>query len=167
MRTGRQRGFTYLFVLFFVALTAAGLAGLGRSWQNATERERERELEFRGGQIARAIHAYRKASPGIEQSPQSLAELIADRRAPVSRQHLRQLYVDPFTGQADWQLLPDPSDPRRFVGVRSRSSQELLRQRIGFCTEVRRASDCAFRAHDYAGGSLPAQAPTGAASAPV
>ncbi|XHS77025.1 type II secretion system protein [Burkholderiaceae bacterium UC74_6] len=149
MRTGSQSGFTYLLLLFFVALTAAALAALGRSWHDAAERERERELEFRGMQIARAIHAYRLASPGLAQNPRSLADLIHDTRGPTPRHHLREAYVDPFTGRADWQLLPDPADPRRFVGVRSRSDQRLLRRRIGSCKDVRQARDCAFLAADH------------------
>jgi type II secretory pathway pseudopilin PulG len=156
MPIGRsQRGFTYLFVLFFVALTAAAMAALGQSWQNAAQRERERELEFRGGEIARAIQSYRKATPGVEQNPQSMDDLLEDRRALVARHHLRQLYPDPFTGQADWETLPDPADPRRFIGVRSRSSQRMLRERIGACTQVQVAHDCAFRAFDFAGDTPP------------
>ncbi|MBV8501054.1 MAG: type II secretion system protein [Paucibacter sp.] len=162
MRTGdrepaaaryRSRGFTYLFVLFFVAITAAALAALGQSWHAGAQRERECELEFRAGAIARAIQAYRRATPGLEQNPPELAALIEDRRGLVVRHHLRQIYTDPFTGQPDWQLLPDPADPRRFIGVRSRSSQELLRSDIGPCKAVRLASDCAFRALDYARGT--------------
>ena len=160
MRTGRQqRGFTYLFVLFFVALTAAAMAALGQSWRNAAQRERERELEFRGGEIARAIQIYRQATPGLEENPRALADLLEDRRGLLVRHHLRQAYPDPFTGQADWQLVPDPADPRRFMGVRSRSDQAMLRTRIGACAQVRLARDCTFRALDYMGGT-PSPAPT-------
>jgi len=164
MRTGRQGGFTYLFVLFFIALTAAAMAALGQSWQNAAQRERERELEFRGGEFARAIQAYRQATPGVEQNPQSLDELLEDRRTLVVRHHLRQAYPDPFTGQADWELIPDPADPRRFIGVRSRSMRELLRSTIGACTQIRLAHDCAFRALDFA-GSAPVKDPVNPAPA--
>lgn len=153
LRGRKQRGFTYLFVLFFIALTAAAMAALGQSWQNAAQRERERELEFRGGEIARAIQAYRQATPGVEQNPQSMADLLEDRRTLVVRHHLRQAYPDPFTGQADWELIPDPADPRRFTGVRSRSTRELLRATIGACGQVHLAHDCAFRAVDFAGST--------------
>jgi len=140
-------------VLFFVAITAAALAALSQSWQNAAERERERELEFRGAQIARAIQAYRRATPGLEQNPQSLNDLLEDRRGVVVRHHLRQVYLDPFTRLPDWQLVPDPADPSRFTGIRSRSSQTTLRSKIGSCVQVRLARDCVFRALDYAGGT--------------
>ena len=139
----RQRGFTYLFVLFFVAITAAAMAALGQSWQNAAQRDRERELEFRGGEYARAIQAYRSATPGVTQNPQNLDDLLEDRRTPVARHHLRQVYADPFTGQADWELVLDPADKTRFIGVRSRSDRELLRTAIGPCSQVHVARDCA------------------------
>ena len=165
MRTGRpQGGFTYLFVLFFVAITAAAMAALGQSWHNAAQRERERELEFRGSEYARAIQAYRNATPGMEQNPQSMDDLLEDRRTLVARHHLRQAYPDPFTGQADWELIPDPADKSRFIGVRSRSDQQILRAAIGRCTQVHVARDCAFRAFDFEGGT-PLR-PANAASSP-
>ncbi|MBW8894437.1 MAG: hypothetical protein JF617_20915 [Burkholderiales bacterium] len=92
------RGFTYLGMLFLVALTAAALAALGQAWTTAAQREKERELEWRGGEIARAIASYAKAStnpPG--QYPRSLDDLLIDRRGVNARHHLRRAYVDPFT----------------------------------------------------------------------
>ncbi|WP_213083242.1 type II secretion system protein, partial [Escherichia coli] len=101
MRTGKARhprGFTYLAVLFLVAITAAGLAALGRSWTTAAQRERERELEFRGGEIARAIASYARATPNPQaQYPKSWDDLLEDRRGLKARHHLRRLYPDPFT----------------------------------------------------------------------
>ncbi|MBV8603420.1 MAG: hypothetical protein JO224_01925 [Pelomonas sp.] len=172
-RASREAGFTYLIVLFFVAISAAALAAAGEAWQNAAERERERELEFRGAAIARAIDAYRAATPGLEQYPQTLDELLEDRRGQVERHHLRQRYVDPFTGEADWVLEPDPSDPRRFSGVHSRSDHKLLRELTPLMRAVKVASDWRFTAGDYAGdapvaASAPARTPGGrSASAPT
>jgi type II secretory pathway pseudopilin PulG len=123
----RQRGFTYLFVLFFVAITAAGLAALGQAWSTAMQREKERELEFRGHEIARAIRSYRNSGVG-QQSPTSLQDLLEDARTLPARHHLRRLYVDPFSGESDWELIPDPAQPGRFSAVRSKSDQVLLKQ---------------------------------------
>jgi type II secretory pathway pseudopilin PulG len=144
----RQRGFTYLLVLFFVAISAAALAALGQAWQNTAERERERELDFRGSEIARAIASYRRATAGLAQSPRSLDDLLEDRRGPVLRHHLRQLYADPFTGKADWVLEPDSGDPRRFVAVHSRSNHALLATVTPRKLTVRVASDWRFFASD-------------------
>jgi len=139
----RERGFTYLFVLFFVAITAAALAALGQAWNTAAQLERERELEFRGGEIARAIWSYRSAGVG-QQLPASLDDLLEDRRTWPYRHHLRRAYVDPFTGTADWDLIAEPTQPGRFKAVRSQSGRELLRRTTPDGQKLSRASDWRF-----------------------
>lgn len=157
----RQRGFSYLAVLFLVALTAAGLAALGQAWRTAAQRERERELAFRGGEIARAIASYQRAA-AVEPAlyPASLRDLLADDRGPRVRRHLRRLYVDPFTGQADWVLVPDPLNPSRFRAVHSRADTELLRRTAPDGQPIAKASDWVFDPLAAAAGqALPASAP--------
>lgn len=157
----RQRGFSYLAVLFLVALTAAGLAALGQAWRTAAQRERERELAFRGGEIARAIASYQRAA-AVEPAPYpaSLRDLLADDRGPRVRRHLRRLYVDPFTGQADWVLVPDPLNPSRFRAVHSRADTELLRRTAPDGQPIAKASDWMFDPLAAAAGqALPASAP--------
>lgn len=140
-----QQGYSYLAVLFLVALTAAGLAGLGQAWRTAAQRERERELEFRGGEIARAIASYQRAA-AVEPAPYParLQDLLEDDRGPRVRRHLRRLYVDPFTGQADWVLVPDPVNPQRFRAVRSRADTALLRSTSPDGQAIAKASDWVF-----------------------
>jgi len=121
------RGFTYLLLLFVLALLGAALAAWGSSWQVAVQRERETELLFRGVQIQDALQRFHDQTPsGQAPLPQALDELLADTRWPVPRFHLRRLYADPFTGQADWALLRDASGG--IVGVHSRSQRPALRQ---------------------------------------
>ena len=143
--TVSARGFSYLGLLFFVAITAAALAALGQAWSTAAARERERELEFRGGEIARAIASYARAStapPG--QYPARLDDLLNDRRAIKPRFHLRRAYPDPFTGLPDWVLEPVAMDATRFSGVHSRSEQPLLRNRTPDGLALERAADWHF-----------------------
>lgn len=121
MRTG-ERGFTYLWLLFLVAISAALLAVAGQRWSHTAARERERELLFRGGEIAAAIGAYRAAGAGA--GPRSLDDLIDDGRSPQLKRYLRRAYVDPFTGQADWE--PVLADDGSWRGVRSRSQARAL-----------------------------------------
>lgn len=168
MATGKrvQRGYSYLAVLFLVALTAAALAALGQAWSTAAQRERERELVFRGGEIARAITAYARATPNPpEQYPKSLADLLVDGRGFHARHHLRRLYPDPFTGEADWELVPEPGQPGTFSAVRSRSEHALLREFAPDGTQAKVAHDLLFAARDYAANPRPAAEPASAASA--
>ncbi|MDR7272914.1 type II secretory pathway pseudopilin PulG [Pelomonas saccharophila] len=161
-----ERGYSYLAVLFLVALTAAGLAALGQAWSTAAQRERERELLFRGGEIARAISAYAKATPNPpEQYPRSLEDLVEDQRSPRPRRHLRRAYEDPFTGKVDWELVPEPGQPGAFSAVRSRSKHALLREYGPDGQPVKQAHDLLFSSR-YAAGipQLPVD-PASAASA--
>jgi type II secretory pathway pseudopilin PulG len=119
MRTIEARGFTYLGLLAALALGGAALAALGTQWAAAAQRERERELQFRGEQIRRALERY-WAAEQPPQGPPTLQALVADPRARPPRHHLRRLYADPLTGRADWILLSDPAG-RGLVGVASRA----------------------------------------------
>lgn len=125
------RGFTYLGLLLILAVSGAALAALGSSWRVAAQRERERELLFRGEQIRAAVARFRQAQEP-RQWPSTLEELVADGRSNPPRHHLRRLFTDPFTGRADWVLLPAPAAtpgtarPPGFAGVRSRADVPRL-----------------------------------------
>lgn len=173
MPIGKTNGFSYLGLLFFVAITAAALAALGQAWATAAERERERELEFRGNEIARAITSYAAAinpDPRVPLSyPASLDDLLNDRRGSKTRHHLRRAYLDPFTGQLDWVFVPDPLSAKRFIGVHSRAERVLLRETKDDGTTIRLASDWIFSARPPGSvedlpGNVPL--PPDAASAP-
>lgn len=125
--SGRRlsRGFAYLVVLFCVALSAAGLAAIGTMWQLEQKRESEKELLFVGNQFRRAIEAYYEASPGVKRYPRDLNELLRDERAPAVRRHLRRLYADPMTGQADWELVRQGD---QILGVHSRSQRAATKR---------------------------------------
>lgn len=117
------RGYTYLGLLFAVALAGAALARHAQDAQGALQRERERELIFRGEEIRRAIESYVRYTPaGKPRWPRQLDDLLRDTRGPVPRHHLRRLYTDPFTRTADWEPIPAPDDPLGIAGVRSRAT---------------------------------------------
>lgn len=125
-----SRGAVLLMVLVFVLGTTLVAGSLVQSYQNETRREREEQLLFVGDQYRRAIASYANtvAPGGARSLPQSLDDLVEDNRFPTPRRHLRRLYPDPMTGQADWVLLR--SGPGIF-GIHSRSDQEPLKQ-VGF-----------------------------------
>lgn len=122
-RTGRlQNGVGLLVVLIMVATAAAGVSVAAQRWSDQASRDRERELLRVGDAYAAALAAYRDASPGSERRyPSSLEELLLDTRVVGTRRHLRRLYADPLTGQADWVLVRDARGD--ISGLRSRSER--------------------------------------------
>lgn len=102
----RQGGFTYLGLLFVVAVMGILMALAAQVWQTTVQREKERELLFVGNQIRVAIKNYYNSTPGEDkQFPQQLADLLLDPRAPGTLRHLRKLYRDPMTGKPEWGLV--------------------------------------------------------------
>jgi type II secretory pathway pseudopilin PulG len=95
-------GFTYLGVLYIVALMGVLLAVAGEAWHTQAMREREAELLFAGDAYRRAIIRYHAAGGTY---PRELAELLKDPRRPDTQRYLRKLYPDPITGKAEWGLM--------------------------------------------------------------
>ena len=127
LRLRAEQGFTYVLLLFSVALMGAALAALGTQWQVAGQREREAELLFRGLQIRDALQRFNALTPaGTLPLPLTLDELLVDRRALEPRFHLRRLYADPFSGQADWVLLREAGGG--ILGLHSQSQRPALRR---------------------------------------
>ena len=110
MPTGKLRcrrrasaGFSYLGLLILVAIiglvAAAGLK-MGALMQR---RAAEQALLDIGAQFADALKSYAAATPaGQPPQPPSMRELLNDPRFSVTRRHLRQNFVDPITGKAEW-----------------------------------------------------------------
>lgn len=158
MRTGSaaQAGFTYLLLLFAMAIGGIGLAALGELARQRALREQEAELAFRGAEIARAIASYADASPaGSRSLPRSVEDLLQDRRSGRVVRHLRQLRTEPLGG--DWVWLPPggggcSTPPQRgpvtlgLSAVRSASPRPLLRRES---EQAKPACDLVFRHEAY------------------
>jgi type II secretory pathway pseudopilin PulG len=96
----RQAGFTYLTVMFIVAILLGGLAIVGETWETSTRREKEIELLFIGNQYRRAIGLYYLSTPGVVKAyPRQIEDLLKDPRQPGTVRHLRKLFPDPITGK--------------------------------------------------------------------
>lgn len=122
-----QKGFSYLVLLFAVAIAGAGLAGTGIVWHTALQREKEAELLFVGNQIRQAIASYYQRTPGnLRRYPASLEELLKDPRYPTTVRHLRKLYRDPMTGTTEWGLIAAPGGG--IMGVYSKSEAVPLKR---------------------------------------
>ncbi|HEV8631896.1 MAG TPA: hypothetical protein VGV61_16390 [Thermoanaerobaculia bacterium] len=93
----RRRGEAgYNLVLLMVAVMVLNIlvAAAIPLWRTAIKREKEEELIFRGWQYAEAIRVFQRRFGRL---PLRLGELVE-----VKPRCIRQLWVDPFTGKADW-----------------------------------------------------------------
>lgn len=122
----QQGGFTYLAVLFLIAVSAAALAATGIVWSQAGQREKERELLFVGDQFRQAIRLYYERTPGgVKRYPQRLEDLLADPRQPALQRYLRQIYRDPMTKENNWGIVRAPEGG--IMGVYSLSEEAPLK----------------------------------------
>jgi type II secretory pathway pseudopilin PulG len=125
----KQCGFTYIGVLMLVAIAGIGLAGVGIVWHQDAQREREKELLFIGEEYRKAIGSYYENSLGeAKQYPATLEDLIADKRFPTIKRHLRKLYSDPMGFGKSWELVLQQG---QIIGVYSASKQTPIKK-IGF-----------------------------------
>jgi|KBSMisStaDraftv2_1062788.scaffolds.fasta_scaffold06227_8 type II secretory pathway pseudopilin PulG len=116
-----QHGFSYLSLLFFVAILSVGLAAVAVSWQTQRQREKEADLLFAGAAYREAIALYYNRSPGgLQEYPKRLRDLLADPRYPDTRRYLRRLYRDPMNVDARWGTITAPDGG--IMGVHSLST---------------------------------------------
>jgi type II secretory pathway pseudopilin PulG len=128
-----QSGFTYIFVLTVVMIMGIMLGMVGQSWKTIMQREREKELLFRGSQIKEAIENWNKPKntvPGINQPllppplmdlkdllqdpnsltmtrylPHSYAAELDDKNPKCSPDCAKlKVYQDPMTGK-EWTII--------------------------------------------------------------
>ncbi len=110
-----------LAILLFVLISTLAAGSMVQSYQTQTRREKEEQLLFVGDQYRRAITSYYNTFPpgSIRALPTSLESLLSDTRFPEPITHLRKLYPDPMTGQADWLLVMEQGG---IAGIRSTST---------------------------------------------
>ena len=118
-----HRGFTYLTLLFILAILTGGLALLGEVWHTVSVREKEAELLFVGHQYRLAIERYYLA--GLRLYPRDLDDLLKDPRRPTTERYLRKRYIDPVTGKAEWGTVKAPDGG--IMGVYSLSASKPLK----------------------------------------
>ena len=126
MPLNKQSGFTYLAILFAIAIAGVVLAATGINWSQAAQREKERELLFVGNQFRQAIALYYEKSPnGVKRYPRTLNDLLKDDRQIVTSRYLRKIYLDPMSWKADWgfEVAPDGG----VMGVHSLSDAAPLK----------------------------------------
>lgn len=125
MRRGANAdaGFTYLTILFVVAIMGLGLALAGEVWHTVALREKETELLHVGNQYRKAIQRYYLNGP--QQYPRALSDMLKDARKPGTERYLRRLYPDPVTGSEEWGIVKGPDGG--IMGVHSLSEDKPLK----------------------------------------
>jgi type II secretory pathway pseudopilin PulG len=99
-----QCGFTYIFVLTVVMIMGIMLGMVGQSWHTIMQREREKELLFRGSQIKEAIENWHNLKstvidvnqPQVAQAYHplmDLKDLLQDPNSPTKKRYLPQSYA--------------------------------------------------------------------------
>lgn len=125
MRRGDGGGFTYLAVMFIVAVMALTATMASTVWSTLAQRANERELVFVGQQFQAAIERYRQQPAGPQgRYPQRLEDLVRDARALQVARHLRRVYIDPMTGRPEWGLVRGADGG--IVGVHSLSERKPM-----------------------------------------
>lgn len=127
LRKDREGGFSYLWVLLLVAFLGLGQTVAVTIYTTAAQRDREKELLSIGRQFRTAISRYYETqlSAGKREYPATLDDLLRDNRVPGIKRHLRQVFIDPMTGKAEWGLI---KMGERIVGVHSLSENLPIKQ---------------------------------------
>jgi type II secretory pathway pseudopilin PulG len=120
-----QSGFTFLGLLAVIMIMGLFLTIAARVWSVSEQRDKEAQLLYVGDQFRNAIGAYFAFG---SQYPLTLQQLVLDDRSPVPRRYLRQIYLDPMTGDTDWNLIKDPSGVG-IMGVASKSKLVPIKRR--------------------------------------
>jgi hypothetical protein len=155
MVNARSCGYTYLVVLFIVALMGVGSKAVAELWHTAQMRDKEQELLYAGAQYRRAIELYHANSPGtLKQYPRELSQLLQDPRRQEIRRYLRRLYRDPMTPGGEWGIVKAPDGG--IAGVYSLSDAKPFKTadfkpEDGEFTDAVRYSDWKF----VAAGAIP------------
>jgi len=123
----KSQGFTYLGALIIVVILSISLTAASKYWSTVIQREREKELIFRGDKIRRAIESYYKSAPAgrISAYPRTLQSLVKDERYLATHRHIRKIYLDPMTEDGKWALVRDSK--RGIKGVFSRSKKKPIK----------------------------------------
>lgn len=130
----RQHGFSYVVVMFLVAIASIASVRALESTLVSERRDKEAELLWRGMAYRDAIRDYYVNSPGTGNVyPKELKDLLYDSRRVRMTRPLRKLYRDPMTDDGQW--APVRNDAGDLIGIRSRSTVKPLKQ-AGFPLEL-------------------------------
>lgn len=114
-------------MLLFLFLLSLGLGHVLDVQHQSSQRQKEAWLLYTGKQYQQAIRAYYLSSPGtVKRYPDSLNDLLLDKRWLTTRRYLRRLYPDPMTTDGEWGLIPGPG--ATVMGVYSLAEGRPIKQ---------------------------------------
>lgn len=123
----REQGFTYVIVMFAVAVGSILALRAVETAMTDERRLRETDLLEVGTVFRDAIKDYYENSPGtFKQYPSRLEDMLDDVRMSTRRRQLRRIYRDPITGKPAWGLVMT-EDGQHVKGVYSLSSKRPLK----------------------------------------
>lgn len=149
----RHAGFTYLFMLYTLAIASVATLAVASLQHLAQVRSDEAELLRIGAEFRQALARYRDGHPS-RAYPATLDELLLDERSGVARRHLRKVYHDPITRTPEWGLVIEQG---RITGVHSLSGRAPFKV-AGFDPEDQEFNGAATYA-DWVFRVLPASEP--------
>jgi len=122
-----QNGFTYVIVMFAVAIASIMALRATESALTNERRAREDDLIEVGTAFRNAIRDYYEGTPGtFKEYPTTLKDMLDDVRTSTRHRELRRLYPDPITGQYSWGLVY-AEDAKHIIGVYSLSTKSPLK----------------------------------------
>lgn len=121
-----QAGFSYVLVMFAVALMAIMAVRLLDIAATNEQRAREAELLYVGNAYREAIGVFYENTPGtVKRYPEKLSDLLQDPRTTTLQRPLRKLYRDPITSDIEWGLVR--GGDKRITGVYSLSDKAPIK----------------------------------------
>ena len=122
-----EQGSMLLGLLIVIALSAIVMMASVDVWVVERQREREQQLLFVGDQYRQAIQRYFYGAPAGTPRilPTDLSLLLQDDRYPTPVRHIRRLYPDPMTGNAQWGELRSANG---ITGIYSLSPARTIKQ---------------------------------------
>lgn len=121
---GKSTGFAYLALLVVISGSLLMLSTAQPDLFQQAQRQQEKQLLFAGREYREAIRRfYENPNVSVQRFPQTLEELLIDKRSLKPMYHLRRLYPEPMAG-VGWGLIRDGQGG--ITGVYSRSNQLLL-----------------------------------------
>lgn len=133
----KQEGFTYIGVLAAVAITGIGLLAASEVWTTTAQHQKMTQLDWVGEQYVQAIRSYYYSNTGsVHFYPESLEDLLEDKRYLNTRRHLRMRYINPITNTDSWKTIPAPGGGIQGIEYRRHDSDYPVSRQFIFIPDT-------------------------------